>query len=85
MFEDLTSLVVDIGTRHTRIGYGGDDAPKLMPYSYVTSNSSSMETEDLPNFLVGDKYLYLDRSENEIHSIFDHSGADGYAFNFDKL
>lgn len=43
MFEDLTSMIVDIGTHHTRIGYGGDDAPKLMPYSYVTSNHNNME------------------------------------------
>jgi actin-related protein len=42
MFEDLTSLIVDIGSHHTRIGYGGDDAPKLMPYSYVTSNHRNM-------------------------------------------
>lgn len=85
MFEDLTSLVVDIGTHHTRIGYGGDDAPKLMPYSYLTYNPTNMEAEDSHKFLVGDKYLYLDRSQNEIHSIFDRKGADGYAFNFDKL
>ena len=37
MFQDLSTLVVDIGTQRSRIGYGGDDAPKLMPYSYVNS------------------------------------------------
>jgi len=45
MFQDLTSLVVDIGTAHTRIGYGGDDAPKLMPHSYVNLYGSAMQSE----------------------------------------
>jgi len=42
MFQDLTSIVVDLGTQRTRIGYGGDDAPKLMPYSYISHFPSAM-------------------------------------------
>ena len=42
MFQDLTSIVVDMGTQRTRIGYGGDDAPKLTPYSYLTHFPSAM-------------------------------------------
>ena len=38
MFQDLTTLVVDIGTAYSRIGFGGDDAPKLMPHSLVSTN-----------------------------------------------
>lgn len=29
MFQDLTTLVLDIGTHSARVGYGGDEAPKL--------------------------------------------------------
>jgi actin-related protein len=39
MFQDLTSLIVDIGTNKTRVGYGGDDAPKIIASSYVCSSS----------------------------------------------
>jgi actin-related protein len=37
MFQDLTSLVLDIGTYQSRIGYGGDEAPKIVAPSYVAS------------------------------------------------
>jgi actin-related protein len=40
MFQDLTSLVVDIGTLKSKIGYGGDDAPKIMCNSFVLKNTS---------------------------------------------
>ncbi len=39
MFQDLTSLVLDIGTYKSKIGYGGDDAPKLITNSYVSRNN----------------------------------------------
>ena len=42
MFQDLTSIVVDLGTYRTRIGYGGDDAPKLMPYSFLSNFTEQM-------------------------------------------
>lgn len=64
MFQDMTSLVVDIGTARSRIGYGGDDAPHLMPHSYVSSDGEAMNDVDHSNFLVGDKYLGLDRRDN---------------------
>ena len=35
MFQDLTSLVVDMGLSTTKIGYGGDEAPKIFTSSYV--------------------------------------------------
>lgn len=58
MFQDLTSIVVDLGTQRTRIGYGGDDAPKLMPYSYLSNFPSAMNEEGAPEYQVGDKYLW---------------------------
>jgi actin-related protein len=41
MFQDLTSLVLDIGTYQTRIGYGGDEAPKIVTPSYIAYPSPS--------------------------------------------
>lgn len=64
MFQDMTSLVVDIGTARSRIGYGGDDAPLLMPHSYVSSWGEAMHDVDHPKLLVGDKYLGFDRNDN---------------------
>lgn len=45
MFQDLTSLVIDLGTARSRIGYGGDDAPRLTPASYVSHYDNSMISE----------------------------------------
>lgn len=42
MFQDLTSLIVSIGTYSSKIGYGGDDAPKIMTPSYVGSSTNAM-------------------------------------------
>ncbi len=42
MFQDLTSLVVDVGTYSTKIGFGGDDAPKITSLSYVGQCPSEM-------------------------------------------
>lgn len=85
MFQDLTSLVVDIGTQRSRIGYGGDDAPKMMPYSYVSSFGEVMLQEGQSAFQIGDQSLFSDRGDNEIHSIFHRKGADGYQFDYSKL
>lgn len=35
MFQDLTSLVIDMGLANTKIGYGGDEAPKIYIPSYI--------------------------------------------------
>lgn len=56
MFQDLTSLVLDIGTLKSKIGYGGDDAPKIISNSVISKNSS-MDVEGTEKYLVGDKYL----------------------------
>ena len=58
MFQDLTSIVVDLGTQRTRIGYGGDDAPRLMPYSYLSHFESSMSEENASEHQAGDKCLW---------------------------
>ena len=84
MFQDMTSLVVDIGTARARIGYGGDDAPLLMPHSAVSSFGEAMRDASHP-FLVGDKHLHADRSDNEVLSIFSKKGAEGYQFDYERL
>ena len=62
MFQDLTSLVLDIGTYKSKIGYGGDDAPKIIANSYLSRNSS-MDVEGSSKYIIGDKYLNMDREE----------------------
>lgn len=68
MFQDLTSLVLDIGTYQSRIGYGGDEAPKIVAPSYVASPAVMDSSER--KILVGKKYLGLDKTDLEIESIF---------------
>ncbi len=58
MFQDLTSLVFDIGTSTTKVGYGGDDAPKLITNSYVSRNNS-MDIEGAQKYIIGEKYLNI--------------------------
>jgi len=42
MLQGLTSLVVDIGSSRSRIGYGGDDVPKLTSHSFISSHGEAM-------------------------------------------
>ena len=74
MFQDLTTLVLDIGTCKTRIGYGGDEAPKVDVPSQIAYAAAMEESEK--NIKAGNKYLSLDRSDFEIESIF-QSSKDG--------
>ena len=78
MFQDLTSILVDLGTQHTRIGYGGDDAPRLMPYSSITHFPSAMSEESTSEYQAGDKYLWTERPDNEVMSIYKRKGEEGY-------
>lgn len=64
MFQDLTSIVLDLGTSRTRIGYGGDDAPRLMPHSYVARDLGAMNSEQESDFRIGDKHLWSARTNN---------------------
>lgn len=48
MFQDLTSLIINVGTYSTKIGYGGDDAPKIMTPSFIGRLPSEMIPEDGP-------------------------------------
>lgn len=40
MFDDLTSFVIDIGTHSAKLGYGGDDSPKIICPSYIASKAT---------------------------------------------
>ncbi len=82
MFQDLTSLVVDLGSATSKIGYGGDDAPRLTPASYVSHYDSAMLNEDHSTYHIGDKYLWNDRNDNNILSIYQQKGHEGYRFNY---
>ena len=65
MFQDLTSIVLDIGTYKSKIGYGGDDAPKAILNSYLIKNTS-MDVEGHQRYLIGDKYFTIDRDDREV-------------------
>ena len=63
MFQDLTTLVVDVGTFSAKIGYGGDEAPKIVCPSYVgIPNAMDGDRE----FYAGTKYLNLDKTDLQI-------------------
>ena len=84
MFQDLSSLVVDLGSSHSRIGYGGDDAPRLTPASYVSYYNGEMASEG-QEYRVGDKSLWNDRENNSLLSIYERKGAEGYRFLYPVL
>ena len=69
MFQDLTTLVLDIGSHSSRIGYGGDEAPRIDVPSQV-SYAATMQGES-KKILAGNKYLHLDRTDREIESIYE--------------
>jgi len=62
MFQDLTSLVLDIGTYKSKVGYGGDDAPKIIANSYISKNIA-MDVEGNNKYTIGGKYLSMDRED----------------------
>lgn len=62
MFQDLTSLVLDIGTHKSKVGYGGDDAPKIIANSWVLNNTS-MDVEGQSKYTIGDKFLNIGRED----------------------
>lgn len=62
MFQDLTSLVLDIGTYKSKVGYGGDDAPRIIANSYVVNNTQ-MDVEGYSKYTTGDKYLKIGRED----------------------
>lgn len=73
MFQDLTSLVVDIGNFTTKVGYGGDEAPRIVTSSCLAEPVSMEEDRE---FFVGTKYLNLDKTDLEIQTLHDsNSGA----------
>ena len=37
MFQNLTTLVADIGVSHSKIGFGGDEMPRLICPSNVAA------------------------------------------------
>ena len=76
MFQDLTSLVLDIGTQKSKIGYGGDDAPKIISNSYILKNTS-MDVEGQHRYVIGDKYFAMDRDDRDVESIFKRKDKDG--------
>jgi actin-related protein len=83
MFQDLTSLVLDIGTLKSKIGYGGDDAPKIISNSYLLKNTS-MDVEGQHKYTIGDKYFTMDRDDREIESIFKKKDKDGCEIDWEK-
>lgn len=85
MFQDMTSLVVDIGTARARIGYGGDDAPLLMPHSLLATHPSQMQDAGHSSYSLGDKQLFADRTDTQLASIFSKHGSEGYQFDQERL
>jgi actin-related protein len=71
MFQDLTSLVLDIGSYQSRVGYGGDEAPKIVAPSFV-GYTATLDKEK--GAMVGKKYLCMDRTNFEIERIFRYRG-----------
>ena len=87
MFQDLTSLVVNVGTCSTKIGYGGDDAPKIITPSFVGKCCSDMIPEigeDRGKLLTGQKYMSLNRPDLEIESVFAHHSESKLEIDLNK-
>lgn len=75
MFQDLTSLVVDIGSFSTKVGYGGDECPRIVTSSCLAEPVSMGEDREL---FAGNKYLNLDKTDLEIQSLHRPSSETEY-------
>ncbi len=76
-------MVLDIGTSKSKIGYGGDDAPKIISNSAVLRNSS-MDVEGTNKYLVGDKYFGIEREDREVESIYKRKDREACEIDFER-
>jgi len=67
--EDITSVVVDIGSLNARAGYSGEDTPRIVMSSRVGSAPNSMDIEDQYKYHIGDTQLGLTKNRENMKII----------------
>lgn len=78
--DDVSSVVLDIGSYQTRAGYSGEDCPRsILPSTVGVVKGGEDEAMDgadekKKNIVVGASELGHRRENMEIHSIFDDDG-----------
>ena len=66
--DEVSALVLDIGSHLTKAGYAGEDAPRVVVPSYVGTISSGSEMDVETQYFPGDK-LYLRRDSMKVRPV----------------
>jgi actin-like protein 6A len=82
--DEVSGIVLDIGSFTTRAGYAGEDSPKVVIPSVrprklvgVPSNPEAMDLER-PNYVVGDS-LSMRRDFVEVHEVMNGGACKAYS------
>lgn len=77
--DDVSCVVVDVGTDTTRLGYAGEDQPQSITYSKygVIKDGSHRDGEIITN----EARINFERKHFEVKSIVD---SDGFVTDYDK-
>lgn len=68
--QDLSAVVVDVGSLNVRAGYAGDDLPRFIIPSAVGKHESNMEVEEKGRYVVGDSGLGIARNNLGIQPVY---------------
>ena len=80
--QKTITVVLDVGTQTTHVGFAGDEVPKISTPSY-SAFDTSLKSHGVKT-LAGNQILKADRTDIEIEHIFESCGKEGYQYNFDK-
>lgn len=71
--QDLSVVVLDVGSLTTRAGWAGEDTPKFVCPSYVGKLNCNMEIEDIQKssqYVCGDSKLNALKNRIEVQQVF---------------
>ena len=78
--DDVSSVVVDIGTDTTRLGYAGEDQPQSVSTSNIGIIRDGGERDG--EIITSEPYINFERKHFEVGTIVD---SDGFITDFDKF
>lgn len=68
--QDLSAVVLEVGSLNVRAGYAGDDSPRFIIPSAVGRHEGSMEVEERTKYIVGDLALGMNRNNMVIQPVY---------------
>ncbi len=77
--DNIESLVIEIGTSKTRIGFAGEDVPKYQEFTSIAKNANHYYVK------TPDEYHTLPSSSSSSYSLVSPIGEEGYITQWDHV